>query len=331
MLYAYERRLKHEMSNQANTTNINEKLGVMNKRNILRTMYRYRWFYVMMLPSLAYFIIFQYGPMVGVVIAFQDYNLMKGIFGSEFVGLKHFYTIFDSPDIIRTIRNTLIISFYRIVFNMFPDLIFALLLNEIRVFWFKRMVQTITYGPHFLSWVVVYGIAFAFLAPDSGLVNQTIRDFGGSSIDFLTSKELFRSILISSDIWKNTGFGAIIYLAALATVDPTLYEAAVVDGANRWRQIWHITLPGVANVFILLLILRIGHILDAGFEQIYIFYNSRVYEVADIIDTWVFRRGLEHFDFSVATAVGFFKGVIGLILVVGVNSLAKRLGQSSIW
>ncbi|MFD0958392.1 ABC transporter permease [Paenibacillus chungangensis] len=285
----------------------------------------------MMLPGVLYFIIFHYGPMVGLFIAFKDYNLVKGVWGSDWAGFQNFKTIFESPDIVRTLRNTLVISLYRIVFNMLPDLLLALLLNEIRVQWFKRTIQTISYGPHFLSWVVVYGLTFSFLAPDSGLLSQTIRDFGGTSIDFLTSKEYFRSILIATDIWKNTGFGAIIYLASLAAIDPKLYEAAVVDGAGRWRQLWHVTLPGVANVFVLLLILRIGHILDAGFEQVYIFYNSRVYEVADIIDTWVFRRGLEQFDFGVATAVGFFKGFIGLILVIGANKLAKKLGQSSIW
>jgi putative aldouronate transport system permease protein len=295
------------------------------------TIFRYRWFYFMMLPGIIYFVLFQYGPMVGVVMAFKDYNLLKGLWRSDWVGFQNFAYIFSTPDFYNIISNTLIISFYRIVFNMFPDLILALMLNEIRVMWFKRTIQTITYGPHFLSWVVVYGIVYAFLAPDAGLVNQTIRDFGGQTIDFLTNPDFFRTIVISSDIWKNTGFGAIIYLAALATVDPTLYEAARVDGASRWRQLWHITLPGVANVFILLLILRIGHILDAGFEQIFIFHNTRVYAVSDIIDTWVYRRGLEQLDFGVATAVGLFKGVIGLILVVGTNSIAKRMGQSSIW
>ena len=284
-----------------------------------------------MLPGVVYFLLFHYGPMVGLLIAFQDYNLMEGIWGSEWVGLKNFKIIFDSPDFWLIFRNTLIISFYRIVFNMFPDLIFALILNEIRVQWFKRVIQTITYGPYFLSWVIVYGIVFAFLAPDSGLVNQWSRELGGTTVDYLSAKEYFRTILISTDIWKNTGYGAIIYLAALSTIDPHLYEAATVDGAGRWRQMLHITLPGVMNVFVLLIILRIGHILDAGFEQIYIFLNARVYEVGDIIDTWVFRRGLFNLDFSVATAVGFFKGVVGLILVVGANKLAKKFGQSGIW
>lgn len=299
--------------------------------HLFKILYRYRWFYLLMFPGVLYFLIFHYGPMAGLLIAFQDYNLMAGIWGSEWVGLKNFQVIFDSPDFLLIFRNTLIISVYRIVFNMFPDLIFALILNEIRLQWFKRVIQTVTYGPYFLSWVIVYGLVFAFLAPDSGLVNQVVRDLGGTAVDYLSTKEYFRTILISTDIWKNTGYGAIIYLAALATIDPHLYEAAVVDGAGRWRQLLHITLPGVMNVFVLLLILRIGHILDAGFEQIYIFLNARVYEVGDVIDTWVFRRGLFNLDFSVATAVGCFKGVVGLILVAGANKLAKQFGQSGIW
>lgn len=297
----------------------------------MRNIYRYRWYYLMMLPGVLYMLIYQYLPMGGIIIAFKDYSLLKGIWDSPWVGLDHFQTIFTTPEISRTIRNTLLISFYRIMFSMLPDVMLALILNEIRVMWFKRTVQTITYGPYFLSWVIVYALVFAFLAPDSGIINKWIAQFGGQKIDFLTTKEFFRSLLVSTEMWKNTGYGAIIYLASLSTINTHLYEAAVVDGASRWRQLWHITLPGIRNVFILLLILRIGHILDAGFEQVYIFYNSRVYETGDIIDTWVFRRGLENLEFSIATAVGVFKGVIGLILVLGANKLAKKFGDSGIW
>ena len=296
-----------------------------------KTLYRYRWYYVMLLPGVLYFMVYHYLPMGGLLIAFKDYNLLKGIWDSPWVGFKHFETIFTTPEIYRTIRNTLLLSLYRIIFGMFPDVAFAIILNEIRVQWFKRTVQTISYGPHFLSWVIVYALAFAFMAPGSGLINNWISQNGGQVIDFLTTKEYFRTILVSTDLWKNTGYGAIIYLASLSAIDPHLYEAAVVDGASRSRQIWHITLPGIRNVFILLLIIRIGHIMDAGFEQVYIFLNSRVYETGDIIDTWVFRRGLENLEFSLATAVGLFKGFIGLILVIGANKLAKRTSGSGIW
>jgi len=296
-----------------------------------KTLVRYRWLYLMMVPGIVYYIIYHYIPMGGLIIAFKNYNLMKGIWGSDWVGFKNFETVFTSPDFPILLRNTLIISIYRILFNMLPDVLLALILNEIRVMWFKKIVQTVTYGPYFLSWIIVYGLVFAFLAPDAGLISTWIRDHTGETVNILTDRQYFRSLLIITDIWKNTGFGAIIYLAALSTINHELYEAAVVDGAGRWRQIWHITLPGIRNVFILLLILRIGHILDAGFEQVYIFLNARVYEVGDIIDTWVFRRGIEQLDFSIAAAVGFFKSVVGFVLVLGANKLAKKLGGEGIW
>lgn len=297
----------------------------------LQPVWKYRWFYVMMVPGLLYYVLYHYMPMGGLLIAFKDYSLGKGIWGSEWVGLKQFREVFDSPDFPRLLRNTLIISVYRIVFNMLPDLIFALMLNEIRVRWFKRLIQTVTYGPYFLSWVIVYGLVFAFLAPESGIVNYLIREMGGTSVNFMANSDYFRPLVILTDIWRNTGYGAIIYLAALATINQELYEAAVVDGAGRWRQLWHVTLPGIREVFVLLLILRIGHILDAGFDQIYIFLNPRVYATGDIIDTWVFRRGLEQLEFSVAAATGMFKSVVGLALILGANKLAKKIGGSGIW
>jgi putative aldouronate transport system permease protein len=214
---------------------------------------------------------------------------------------------------------------------MLPDVLLALMLNEIRSQWFKRTVQTITYGPHFLSWIIVYGIVFSFFAPGSGLVTTFVRDMGWGDLNLLSDANFFRPLLIGSDIWKNVGFGAIIYLAALASINQELYEAAVVDGAGRWRQIWHITLPGIRSVFVLLLILRMGSILDAGFEQVYIFLNARVYDVGDIIDTWVFRQGLEQLNFSIAAATGVFKSVVGLIFILGANHLAKKVGDGGIW
>jgi len=284
-----------------------------------------------MVPGLIYYFIFNYLPMAGLVIAFQDYNLLKGIWGSPWVGFDNFRVIFSSPDFFIIMKNTLIISVYRVVFGMLTDVGLALILNEIRVQWFKRMVQTITYGPYFLSWVIVYGLVFSFLAPEAGLISTWFKDMGWGAINLLTDKDFFRPLLILTDIWKSTGYGAIIYLAALATINQELYEASVVDGAGRWKQLYHITLPGIRDVFILLLILRIGHILDAGFDQVYIFLNARVFETGDIIDTWVFRRGLEQLDFSVTAATGLFKSIIGLILILGVNRLAKRMNGSGIW
>ncbi|MDF2835897.1 MAG: sugar transporter permease [Paenibacillus sp.] len=286
---------------------------------------------IMMIPGLLYYLLFHYVPMAGILIAFQDYNLMKGIWGSPWVGLENFRNIFQSPDFPLIMKNTLVISVYRIVFNMLPDVMLALMLNEIRSQWFKRIVQTITYGPHFLSWIIVYGIVFSLFAPGSGLFTTFFRDMGWGELNLLTDADYFRPLLIGSDLWKNVGFGAIIYLAALAGINQELYEAAVVDGAGRWRQMWHITLPGIRSVFVLLLILRLGSILDAGFDQVYIFLNARVYDVGDIIDTWVFRQGLEQLNFSIAAATGVFKSVIGLIFILGANKLAKKVGGSGIW
>ena len=297
----------------------------------LRSIYRQQMVLPHDVPGLVYYILFHYAPMAGTLIAFQNYNLMKGIWGSPWVGFDNFRVIFDNPEFLQIMRNTLLISVYKIVGNMVPDVILALMLNEVRVLWFKRAVQTITYGPYFLSWVIVYGLAFSFLAPGSGLISTFVRDMGWGQIDLLTNKDFFRPMLVLTEIWKNTGFGAIIYLAALASINQELYEAAVVDGAGRWRQLWHITLPGIRDVFVLMLIIRIGGILDAGFDQVFIFLNARVYDVGDIVDTWVYRYGFERLEFGVAAAMGVFKSLVGLILVIGANKLAKKVGGSGIW
>jgi len=286
----------------------------------------------MLLPGLIWYAIFRYVPMYGIIVAFKDYNLFDGILASPWADpwYKHFRTFFRSPYFGQLLGNTFLISFYKIIFGMLPPLLLAVLLNECRSSWYRRWVQTLSYMPHFLSWVIIYGIFIALFSQTSGLFNRWIRDAGGTPVPFLTSPNTFRSVLVLSDIWQNLGWGAIIYLAAMAGIDPTLYEAARVDGASRLRLIWHITFPGIRNVFVLLLILRIGHILDAGFEQIYILYNPRVYRVADILDTWVFRTGLEQLNFSLAAAVGLFKSIIGMLLVVGANRLARRWGEG-VW
>lgn len=270
--------------------------------------------------------------MYGVIIAFKDYNFLKGITASPWADpwYRHFKAFYDSPYFWQILRNTLLISLYKLVWGMPPGIILAILLNEVRHNRFKRIVQTISYLPHFLSTVIIYGLLIALLSQSDGLINQWIKGFGGTPIGFLTSTEWFRSLLVSSGIWQHVGWSAIIYLAAIAGIDPSLYEAARCDGAGRLHMMWHITLPGIRNVILLLLVLRLGHVLDAGFEQIYIFYNVHVYPVADIIDTWVYRVGLVQMDFSLATAVGLFKTIIGIILIVGANKLARRW-DGSIW
>lgn len=295
-------------------------------------LWQFKALYVMLAPGVVYYILFKYLPMYGVIIAFKDFNMMDGILASDWAQPwnKHFIAFFNSPYFSQLLTNTFLISLYKLVFGMLPPVLMALLLNECRIGWFKSLVQTLTYMPHFLSWVIIYGILLALLSESSGLINQWIKNAGGDAIPFLTSTSTFRSILVGSEIWQNLGWGAIIYLAAMTGIDPTLYEAARVDGASRMRMIWHITLPGIRSVIVMLLILRLGHILDAGFEQIYIMYNIQVYPVADIIDTWVFRTGLQQLNFSLASAVGLFKAGIGLVLVLASNKIAKRWGDG-IW
>ncbi|MFS0726095.1 ABC transporter permease [Paenibacillus sp. 1P07SE] len=299
---------------------------------IAKSLWRFRAFYLMLLPGIVYFVIFRYFPMYGVIIAFKDFAIMEGITGSPWVNpwYKHFQAFYESPYFGQLMSNTLLISLYKLVWGTLPPIILALLLNECRIRWLKSFVQTLTYMPHFLSWVIIFGILLALFSQNGGLVNRWIVESGGSSIPFLTSTDYFRSILVGSEVWQNLGWGAIIYLAAMSGIDPTLYEAAKVDGASRLRMIWHITLPGIRSIIILLFILKLGHLLDAGFDQIYILYNIQVYPVADILDTWVYRTGLQQMNFSLASAVGLFKSSIGLILVLGANWLAKRWGEG-IW
>lgn len=302
------------------------------KKTLMTNLWKYKSFYIMLAPGLIWFFIYKYLPMYGVIIAFKDYNVMEGITGSNWADpwYKYFQIFFDSPYFYQLLSNTLIISLYKILFGMVPSIVLAIFLNECKTMWFKRWIQTLSYMPHFLSWVIIYGICIAFLSESTGLFNRWLTEGGASSIPFLTSTDWFRSILVGSEAWQSLGWGAIIYLAAIAGINPSLYEAAKVDGANRFHMIWHITLPGIRNVIILLFILKLGHMLDAGFEQVYIMYNVQVYEVADIIDTWVFRTGLEQMNFSLAASVGLFKSAIGLILVIGANQIAKKWGEN-IW
>ncbi|WNR46992.1 ABC transporter permease subunit [Paenibacillus roseipurpureus] len=286
----------------------------------------------MLLPGMLYFLVYKYLPMYGAVIAFKDFSINDGILGSSWANpwYKHFKYFYDSPYFAQVMTNTLLISIYKLFWLMPTSILLAILLSEIRWKPFRNIVQSILYMPHFISWVIILGISLALFSEADGLINTMLKDWGLHSFPFLTSNEWIRSLLVGSDLWQNMGWGAIVYLAAIAGIDPTLYEAARVDGAGRLRMIWHITLPGIRNVIVLMLILRMGTILDAGFEQIYVMYNIQVYEKADIIDTWVFRTGLEQFNFSLGAAVGLYKSIIALTLVVTANAIAKRWGES-IW
>lgn len=298
----------------------------------LRSLGRWWPLYVMMLPGIIYFLVYKFAPMYGTVIAFKNFSVKKGILGSDWANpwYKYFQEFFKSPANTRVIKNTLSLSFWKLLMGMFPSLIFALAVSECRSRRFARVVQTISYLPHFLSWVVVYGICMAMLSESNGVVNNLIQSMGHSPIPFLTSNQYFQATLVASDVWKGLGWGAITYLAAIMGIDPTLYEAATVDGCGRFRQIWHITLPCIRKVFVVLMILKVGTILDAGFNQVYVMMTDEVKMSGEIIDTWIYSRGLGKLNYSLATAVGLLKSVLSFIMVFGTNKLARKW-DSAIW
>ncbi|MFD0715410.1 ABC transporter permease [Paenibacillus sp. GCM10027626] len=306
------------------------KPGRQQKSRLGTRIWKSRYLYLLILPTIIYFAIFTYAPFYGISIAFKDYKIMAGIWDSPWVGFKHFAAIFTSEKFPYLLKNTIIISLYRIAFGFPVPILFALLLNEVRSIWFKRSIQTITYFPHFLSWVVFAGIIYNFIGPN-GIINLLLVNAGFEKINFTTNEELFRSIVVVTAILKEFGWGAIIYLAALAGIDSQLYEAAKIDGAGKLRQIWHITLPGIRPIIALLFCLQLAGILDAGFDQIFMFLNPAVYDVGDIIDTYVYRLGLLQSQFEMATAVGLFKGVIGMIFIITANSFIRRMGEKSLW
>lgn len=293
-----------------------------------------RWWplYLMMLPGIIYFLVYKYAPMGGLVIAFKKFSVKKGIWGSPWADpwYKYFQQFFSSPANRNVIKNTITLSLWKLVVGMFPSLIFALAVSECRNRFFARIVQTVSYLPHFLSWVVVYGICTAMLSQTNGVINTFIKKLGGNTIPFLTSNKYFQGVLVATDLWKGLGWGAIIYLAAIMGIDPTLYEAATVDGCGRFRQIWYITFPCIRKIFIVLLILNVGKVLDAGFNQVYVFLTDEVRTSGEIIDTWVYTQGLGKMNYSLATAVGLMKSALSCVLVFGTNALARKW-DSAIW
>lgn len=294
-------------------------------RGLRRAMWKHRQIYLLMLIPLLYFVVFKYWPLWNTQIAFKDFKPTLGVEASPFIGLKHFATFFKSYYFSQLITNTLIFSVAKLILGMPLAIILALAIYESTLLFVRKITQTMAYLPHFLSWVIIYGVLLALLSPGSGMINEMIKAGGGQPIAFLTSPQWFRTVVIGSDIWKETGWSTILYLAALLAIDPVLFEAAAVDGASRLQRIRYISLPGIASVIVVVTLLRLGNILDAGFSQIFVLYSLPVYSVGDIIDTWVYRQGILEFQFSLATAVGLFKGVIGLALIFFSNKIAKRL------
>ncbi|ULL15998.1 sugar ABC transporter permease [Paenibacillus sp. H1-7] len=292
---------------------------------------RDKYLYLLVLPGILYFLIFKYYPMWGIIIAFQDYSPYLGVWKSAWVGMEHFVRFFTNPSFYVLFRNTMMISLLSLVFFFPLPILLALSMNEVGNKLFKRTIQSIVYLPHFLSWVIIAGITFLLLSQSNGIINLLLERMGYAKIAFLTSENYFWALLTGQNIWKDTGWGTIIFLAAITGIDSQLYEAAKIDGASRARQIWHITLPGIRNVIIILLILRLGHIMDVGFEQVFLMSNGAVANVADVFETYVYRNGIQQGQFSYTTAVGLFKSVIGLVLVVWANWTAKRFGEEGVY
>jgi putative aldouronate transport system permease protein len=305
--------------------------GILFDNDSWRLYRRHKGLLVLVLPGVLFFLLFNYLPMLGLVIAFKDFRLVDGVMGSAWSGLDNFRRLFGGADFPLALRNTVTISLLRLCFGFFAPIALALMLNEVRLSWYKRTIQTVTYIPYFLSWVILGGI-FLIMFAQNGPVNQMAMMVGIEPIEFLTNDFWFIVVIIATGIWQAAGDGAVIYLAALSGISPDLYEAAVVDGAGRWKQTWHITIPGLIPTIVTLFILNLGHVLNAGFDQIYNMYNPMVFDAADIIDTYVLRR-IVLMDFGLATGAGLFKSVVGLMMVVLANSLARRVsgGEQGIW
>ena len=303
------------------------------KKMVPRFLHKYfynRYLLLLLIPGLAYFIIFKYVPMYGILIAFKDFKPIRGIMGSPWIGLENFERLLYTPSFLIILKNTVIISFLKIIFNFSGAVLFALLINEISNSAFKRVVQTISYIPYFLSWVIIATILYTLLSPTIGSVNYFLSYLGIEPIDFLSSKKYFVTVLIVSDLWRNIGYGSIIYLAAIAGIDQQTYEAAIIDGAGRLKRAIHVTLPGMLHMMVVLLVLSVGNIMSAGFDQILNLYNPLVFSVADIIDTYVYRVGLRNFQFSFSTAVSLFKNVVSLILLLLVNWFVRKRSDYSL-
>ncbi|MGI5895095.1 MAG: ABC transporter permease [Candidatus Merdivicinus sp.] len=290
------------------------------------------WLYIMFAPVFLYYVIFKYLPMYGVQIAFKDYSIYSTIAESEWVGLKHFYSFFSSMYFGRLLRNTIVISLYDIAFGFTTPILLALLLNEVQHLRFKKAIQTISYLPHFISSVIIVSMVVNFLDPQTGLINNIIAALGGTRTNFLLDPKYFWTIFTSMNVWQGVGWGAIIYSAALSGVDTSLYEAAMIDGASRFRQICSVTLPSIAPTISIMFILRMGSILSVSSSKIILIYNSQIYETADVLSTYVYRRGLVEADYSFASAVDLFQSVVGLVMVVLTNQIARKIDEdSSIW
>jgi putative aldouronate transport system permease protein len=302
------------------------------KHPIFKSYWAHRYYMLMLLPALAYLFVFNYVPMYGIVIAFKDFQISKGIMGSEWVGFEVFKQLFaETSSFGRVLRNTIVISGLKLLFVFPSALVLALLINELRIRSIRKIAQNISYLPFFLSWVIIASMIVEILSPSTGIVNMVLKHFGWEPIFFLGEPGWFLTIVVASDIWQSAGWNSIIFLAAFTGINPELYEAAQMDGAGRIRQIFSVTLPAISNIIIIVFLIKIGEFLNAGFDQIFNLYNFRVYEVGDILDTFAYRTGIEEGNYSFSTAVSLFKNVLGLALVLGASKLANRFGHKGLW
>ncbi|MDF2927228.1 MAG: sugar transporter permease [Paenibacillaceae bacterium] len=285
---------------------------------------------IMFAPIALYFIVFKYVPMLGLVIAFKNYNFYDGILNSPWVGLNNFRTLFSDPLAFSTIRNTLMISVLSILVGFPFPIMIAIMFHEAKQLWFRKISQTLLYLPHFLSWVVVGGMVITLFSQETGPINKLLESWTGETFPFLYSKGSWLAIFLGSGIWKEAGFGAIIYLAALSNIDPSLYEAASMDGAGKLRQIWHITLPGIRSIIVLMMILSMQSVLEVGFDKVYVLQNAIVSDIAEVISTYIFRMGIQGAQFSITTAMGFFESLVGLTLVIIANQIARKF-DNGLW
>jgi len=290
-----------------------------------------KYLLILLLPALIYFVLFAYVPMYGVIAAFKNYKLFLGLSASEWVGLKYFKLFFSSSDMFIILKNTILLGVYTLMWSFPFSLIFALVLNEVKHLRYKKLVQTVSYMPYFISTVVIAGLVQLFLSPTYGIVNQIIDSLGFEKVVFLQNPSYFRTIFVASDVWQKMGWDAIIYIAALANIDPNLYEAAMIDGANRFERMIHITLPCISATIITLLLLKMGSVVNVSFEKVFLLQNEAIYSTSDVIQTYVWRQGLQAGNFSYGTAVGLFNSVVNTIFLIGSNFLARRYSETSLW
>lgn len=319
------------MKNQTTPDLALVKSNIKTQKNEFAKYWKYKYLTLMFIPAILYYLIFHYFPIYGIQIAFKAYKFKLGIWGSPWIGLENFRDLFAVESFWQVFRNTIVLSVYKLVWGFPLPIIFALLLNEIYNVHFKKIVQTISYLPHFVSWVILGGLFMQFLSPSIGPVNIFLKSLGIQPVFFLADPKWFRAVLVATSVWKGIGWGSIIYLANISSINPELYEAAIIDGSNRFQRVLYITLPSLAPVITIMLIFAVGGLVNDDFDQVFNMYNPAVYNVGDVLGTYTYRRGIESIEYSFATAVGLFKNIIAFVLIIFANTVSKKINEYGIW